>query len=275
MRLTHCDRGHAATAKMPDMPTIPLVRVDDDDGLGGATFQVEVAVDGEACDLLLDTGAARTAIASNGFHGARRSEATDSRGAFGGHDVMELADVDLGIAGRVHRRTVRLAAAEEPPVLGVDVLGAERATYRFGVAEMVLGPDAAHVGSAQPLTIGPRGHPYVPMAWDGVRALAAWDTGASITLVDPRFVEENPSLFEFVGQGRGSDSTGTETSAPTVRMRGPVIGEVPFADSFAAVVDLSFLPSAPAAQLIVGHPILSQADWTVDGPAARWSVRLA
>lgn len=255
------------------MPTVPLVQIDDDDGLGGVLFTLEVLVDGASQRLLLDTGAARTAIDGRQIRRAVRTIGSDSRAAFAGRNEVRMVEVEISVGGLGQELSVSVAAPGEPVLLGIDVLGGLRLTYRPAVPELSLGQDAAHVGRPEPLTVGARGHHHVPLEWDGASALAVWDSGASINLVDQAFVREHPQLFTDVDASDGTDATGTQARTQTVRMCGPRIAGVSFDESLAAVIDLSFLPSEPKAQFIVGHPIIRQAEWTFDGPQRRWSLR--
>ncbi|MHB1594843.1 MAG: hypothetical protein ACYCO9_09950 [Streptosporangiaceae bacterium] len=120
---------------------------------------------------------------------------------------------------------------------------------------------------------GPRGHVYLDVHWPGVTARACWDTGAGATVVDHAFWLSHPELFEQVGTS--TDANGDRAETPLLLlMAGPVIGHRTFERHKAVAVDLTGVNATleDPMDLILGYPLIRQADWLFDFPARRWAV---
>ncbi len=127
-----------------------------------------------------------------------------------------------------------------------------------------------------PMNRGQRGHVLLSAHWDAVSApQAVWDTGAGVTVVDAGFADRHSELFTPAGSAQGSDGVGS-AETPMVILRGPRIGSLSFGDSLAAVVDLSEINATleQPLEIILGYPLLAQADWIIDLRDNRWSAVL-
>lgn len=261
------------------MHQIPLLVEPDPDEPEFASVFVDVSVTGRPYRLLLDTGAARSQLPSDGFTASLPVARTDSAGsAFGADTTQDIVVIpDLDLAGLVARDLEVSRSRSGPGLLGIDVLGRYRCWFRFAAGVLELDPDAGvGVGAdgQHDLVVGRRGQPYVELTWAGAAGIACWDTGASVTVVDEGFWRGHPELFEQTGVSEGTDSGGGHASTPLLRMTGPCIGQRQFAAQPAAAVDLTPVNQTvhPPMDLILGYPAISQADWFFDFPSRRWSV---
>jgi hypothetical protein len=235
------------------------------------------SVAGHEVMFRLDTGAARSQVLAD----AELAELTPvesrrSAGAFGEHlsmDVVRIRDLAVGDLAVAELDVDRMPAdSGQQYLLGMDVLGRYCCRFRFDAGVLEL-DDSRDPKADLELILGDRGHPYVELTWDGVTASALWDSGSGITVVDQGFLDRNPGLFVAAGVSIGTDSTGAQFSTPMFEMAGPAIGGVRFPAARAVVVDLG--PVNRELQypmdVIVGAPLIRQANWLLDFPARRWA----
>jgi len=256
------------------MAWVPL-RVEADDEPGGGTVRIDAQVEGMLVDLVLDTGAASTAIPERaGVVGVPVSDRRETGTAFGHHT-----------ADRVRVESLRLAGFEHGPLvvdltgghgqLGLDVLGQHCLDLDLDGGWLGLDEDAQR-GPAHRLTLGPSGHPHVALHWGDIEAYCVLDTGASVTVVDAGFAQRHPQLLTPLGTSTGTDAAGITQSGKTWTLSGPSIADVSFAAHTAVVVDLGFVNAGIGehVDLIVGYPLLRQATWMLNLPGRTWSAQL-
>ena len=167
------------------MAHLTLIVEPDRDEPSFASVYVDGTVAGRAYRFMLDTGAARTQLATDEYTGSLPTVGADSSaGAFGRRASDPLVTVTGLVAGPLRAAALDVTrAAAGPNLLGLDVLGRHRCLFRFDAGVMAVDePDAGAV--AHPLLLGERGHPYVDLHWPGVTGRAVWDTGAGPTLVN-------------------------------------------------------------------------------------------
>jgi hypothetical protein len=261
------------------MRQVPMIVEPDPEDPGCAAWLVDGTVAGRPCRFLLDTGAARTQLATDEYTAALAPVAEDvSSGAFGGQAPDQLVTVTDLVVGPLHAATLDVVrVSRDGPahgnLLGMDVLGRFACHFRLGASVLEVGAPPG-TRADQELLIGSRGHPYVGVHWPGVTGQACWDTGAGITLVNRDFWLDHPELFEEIGTSTGTDSSGTQAQTPLLRMAGPVIGHRAFTGHNAVAVDLSGVNARieHPMDLLLGYPTLRQADWLFDFPAKRWAL---
>jgi len=258
------------------MIEVPLRLVADEDDPTLYLPFVVVEIDGAPVEALLDSGAARTHLVDR--PGLVTSEASGraSSSAFGARTsanrtttvACRLGGVDVAVDASV-------VPADHPghgDLIGQDVLSHFRCGYRLADGLLTLDPDLPRDSVA--IHIDETRHVYLDVAWEeGQTANAAFDTGASITVVDRAFAERHPELFRPAGTSAGTDATGATAETPLAVMQGPRILGASFDDALAAIVDLSGANSTlrRPMDLILGWTVTSQATWIVDHAAARAS----
>ena len=258
---------------LSEMPELALIIEPDQDEQSFACVYVDGTAAGRAYRFILDTGAARTQLATDEYTGSLAVVGADtSAGAFGGRTSDPLVTVTDLTAGPLRAATLDVKrAADGPNLLGMDVLGRHRCEFRLDAGVLVIdNPDG--VEADHELLLGERGHPYVDVHWPGVTGRAVWDTGAGPTLVNRDFWLAHPKLFAQAGSTPGTDSKGTQIETQLLRMAAPVIGGREFDGHLAVAVDLSAANSTLSypMDLIIGYPTIRQADWLFDFPARRW-----
>lgn len=251
------------------------IRVDEDDPRMSLPF-VTVQINGVEFDALLDSGAARTQLRNRPGWFVRNCSGPGSVGASGmstwsigvSEVSCRLGDVEVGI---VEADVVPTDFPGYGDLIGQDVLARFRCTYRLATGVLVL--DAGAPPQTRSVHLDDRQHVYLDATWDEVDGVASavFDTGASVTVVDQRFVQRHPALFTLERPSTGMDATGRLVHTPMAIMRGPRILGQKLADAPVAVLDLSGANSTVSRpmDLILGWTVLSQADWYIDHPSAR------
>ncbi|WEG09534.1 aspartyl protease family protein [Microbacterium horticulturae] len=255
------------------MGSVPLtIRADDDPGT--ALLYVVAAVDGVEQEFLLDTGAARSHLprSAQTEHWAIDVPDPQSRGVFGSSATGPQARVpDITLGPIVAHDVVVDVSDDGPAILGVDVLAGHRIGVRLSAHALQIDEQAA-IDRWRPLQLSSRGHPLLKVVWDATTAVAVWDTGASTTVVDAGLAAAFPGIFPATGTTSGTDVNGQEGSAGMVRVSPCRIGGRGFAVSTAATVPLAGLEREgdPAFTIIIGRPLIAQADWVFDFRARMW-----
>lgn len=252
------------------MVVVPLYLEPDLDSPGQMLPFVDVEVGEVIVRALLDSGSARTALMPprNVITHPRRSAGTSAFGIAGDQQAWQTS-IRLGgyVLGPME---IDAPGTDGRDCIGQDVLSQFRCEYRFADRQLRLNaPAAADVD----VYIGQGRHVYLDTVWPAneTTASAVFDTGASVTVVDAAFVAVHPSLFVPAGISQGTDASGTIADTPMVTMAGPQILGRSFASSMAAVVDLSAANGTVERRmdLILGWPILTQANWIIDHPSRR------
>ena len=236
---------------------------------GQALPYVRADVGGRTVRVLLDSGSGRTTVTppDDAILHTREPEGS---GVFGGQGErrvwrtsIRLGDVDLGtIEVDTHK------PGEGRDHIGQDVLSLFRCEYRFAEHTLRLDEHAAPAETF-PIFLGDGRHVYLDVAWSsGGAASAIFDTGASVTVADASFVRTHSALFTPAGESQGTDGSGAVLETPMATMNGPRILGQTFTASTVAVVDLSAVNQTIQCpmDLILGWPLLQQANWLVDHP---------
>jgi gag-polyprotein putative aspartyl protease len=155
---------------------------------------VSGTVSGRPYQFLLDTGAARSTMACDQYTCSLPEVGEHaSHGAFGpiASPVVTVTDLRIGPIQIAELDIVRSdrAGPGTANLLGMHVLRRYRSHFRIDAGEVEI--DAGQCDAdgdvgfgCEELQTDQAGHPYVDVAWPGVRAYACWDTGAGITVVD-------------------------------------------------------------------------------------------
>jgi hypothetical protein len=255
---------------------IPMIVVPDSDDRDCANILVDGNVAGRPYRFYLDTGAARTQLASDEYTAGLATRGQDaSAQAFSAatSDVVTISDLTLGALSVASLDVVRAGPAPASPnLLGMDVLGRYCCCFRFDAQILELAQSPA-LQDGLPLTVTRRGQFHVQLDWADASASGCWDSGAGITLISQEFHRAHRDLFTEAGSSVGMDGSGTTVETPVYLMEGPLIGGVPFAPARVAVLDMTEMNRGleTPMDLVVGYTLGSQANWAFDVPARCWA----
>ena len=123
--------------------------------------------------------------------------------------------------------TRSVAGSPLSPLLGMTALGRFRCEFRFSDHQLELdGRTGLDTGDWFDLTSLAGSQPMVPVDFEAVVALACWDTGAGLSVVDVDFAHSHPHLFEPVRATRGVDASGVEMPSQLCRMAAFRVGGI-------------------------------------------------
>lgn len=253
------------------MTTVPLhMDPDPDDPELWLPF-VDGAIDGRPHRFLLDTGAAKTRILADPAIAALPVVGTrQSHGVFGAmtDELVMLTSLELGPIAISDLTVVRTTNGDRPSLVGMDALGGMAMVLDLGQARVEFVASGSRPAS-WPMRRSPNGQPFLEPDFSGVAALACWDTGASVTLVNTSFYEANEELFTPIGTSIGTDAAGHSQETPMYLMAACTVGGITLAGHKVATVPL---PQDPMPMdMVLGYPAIRQYVWTMDYPLSRWS----
>lgn len=250
---------------------VPIECVPDPEVPGCADVVVSVEVDGRAMRAVLDTGVLGTLLIDLPSS-ARPVGSRETSGLFGTEVVTEweVSDVRIG-ALRADVLTVgRIdGGSGRQSVVGLDLLSTGPWQLDLSSRTLLTGEPLLRGVAYRPTR---HGRILTEMRWPTATATALWDTGAGITLIDRRFADAHPSLFEHAGSTRTTDIVGSQGDLELAHISGYEIDGNPFAGHIVAIADLPEIPDHIDAA--IGFPTISQARWTVDMPSHRWRIGL-
>jgi len=219
--------------------------------------------------VVLDTGSPSTTL-TEVPSSARAAGTGTAEGVFGRETVAQwlVESISLGSL-RAGPLTVDLIDRhpERHPFVGLDVIGA--GPWQLDLADRTLTTDIT-MANGSGLTVTETGHLLSAMSWPGVRATALFDTGAGITLIDRRFTDEHPELFEAAGSTIGTDSAGVRHETDLAQVLAYEIEGIAFQGHLVAIADLPALPDQ--LDVVIGYPTIVQARWSIDIPGRQWQV---
>jgi hypothetical protein len=258
---------------------IPIELRDDPDEPGAVEAYVVATVAGREYRLILDTGGARSTLPLDDLTSALGRVDLDGepgRGALGPASADTPRVVVPSIAlGPLEARDLVVDLAPDgsgaPAVLGLDVLRGHRLELRLADATLGIDTDAP-VDAERPLPLSARSHPYVVVGWGDVEATALFDTGASVTVVDAAFAAAHPELLEPLPSSTGIDSAGNRAETPMAQMAACEVGGRRFDATLAVLAPIRGIQQAgdPEFDLILGVPVIRQADWIIDLARGVW-----
>jgi hypothetical protein len=248
---------------------VPVERVPDPDIPGCGNVFVYVEVGDRTVRAALDTGAVRTLLIDLPSS-ARPVGRRETTGIFGTEMVSEW-EVDEVRIGSLRAGPLTIdcidGGAGRHPVVGLDVLGAGSWQLDISGRTLITGASAQRSSAFKR---GANGHMLTEMKWPTATATSLWDTGAGITLIDQRFADAHPDLFEHAGSTISTDISGSHGEVRLARVSGYKIDGTQFAGHTVAIADLSEIPDHIDAG--IGFPTIDQARWTVDVAASRWCI---
>ncbi|WII73401.1 aspartyl protease family protein [Bdellovibrio sp. 22V] len=250
---------------------------DADEPEAGQIF-AHLIFDGHSEKCFWDTGATSTKVVSNyffakypivkegelaglagkGVSAARIQIRNISWGNYslGQHEVMLLSE-KLGIS----------------PTAGIDLFKENR----FGLDSKTQEVSFEKQDASLTFELGTFGHILVSPVFNGLRLHLIWDTGAGLTTIDQKVIDENPSIFSFIK----SLDVGDTVHAKAMQLKlyeatNFAIGSVSLKKVQVLGADFSSIKSKLGAQSIqgaLGYNVITHFSWYFDLQAKKYSVR--
>lgn len=242
---------------------------------------VPCVFDGVKMRCMLDTGSAMTVV--------RDGQPFQSYEAAGSFEFKSAA----GIARKTETilvREIRLAGlsftnigigrldgqADAENMLGIDLVGRQPFAMMFKQSPSLRFDAKPPSSWRSDLRVSKHGLLAVPLAFGDAQTLALWDTGASLTAVDPVLVEKHPANFKALRTPmQGVDGGGHALVLPVYRARKIFVGGRAFRNLHVVAVDLSILRTNVHAgiEAVAGFNLIRKADWHFDRAQKLWTVR--
>ena len=245
----------------------------------GAFIFVDGSIGSRKYRFLLDTGAAMSEICFDSYTSTFNSIGSKkSSGAFSSDklDLIKIPSISIGLIQKeefILRRQSQ-DSKDQFNLIGMDLLKNFCCHFKFSENSMIVDPILDESYTLNPLVLGPKFYPYIKISFDHISVDVVWDTGASITVVDQQFIEENINLFEKVGESIGTDSTSNSQQTPNYIMRPYMIGTQLFPTTEVVGVDLTHINSSTEIlmTMILGYTTIAKANWVFDFPNRCWCI---
>ena len=250
----------------------------DDEHCDTAEVWIDGSVDRVAQRFILDTGCARTSLFYNEFSAKYPSNGTREYSSAFGSAVSDSIVVQLIGSGPIEKTDMAIArtarGGNDKNLFGMDLL--KDSILHFRPAEKILEilpALSAHVGFKH-LFLDSGSIPYIELAFPDKTAVAVWDTGAGITIVDKGFFKDHRDLFDSGGKTIGTDSAGHTFETEIYRMKSLKIAGILFPPHRVVPLDLNHLApkNGRGMDFILGYSTLMLANWLMDFPNKKWAL---
>lgn len=258
------------------MHEFPLLIKYDDDSKESAEVWVDGYINGIGSKFILDTGCAVTAFMFNeALENLPVIGEEESLGAIGKikSDIMMIDSLEIG---PLLKNNINVSIGKKGELdrnlLGMNFLKDYCLHFLFDQKKVCI--LESHQYEKYDLFMDKGSIPYVDVGFENIVASAVWDSGASVTLVDKNFLENNQSLFKEVGISSGIDFTGAKSTTPIFTMNSTSIGNNAFPSHQVVVIDLSHINAKVERRvdMILGYTTLSKANWIFDFQKRKWSI---
>ena len=243
----------------------------------------EVLVSGNVCGadytFLLDTGAAVSRIA-NDLHTSQFSVVSRRKRetAFSKYtdDMVILPELNFNGLVKTDFHLTRAAPGdpEAPNLLGMDFLRDYCCRFNFSAGELILEDEPLSDSPNRELTLDKCAHPFIKVNLEGNDAIAAWDTGAGLTIAGLGFLRAHARLFQETGRIEAEDSGGATRGVRMFRMVPFHIAGAVIPEQLIVGLDLAPLNARSefAVDMIIGYNTICRAAWVFDFPRRKWAI---
>ena len=260
------------------MAEIELKIEPDEDEPEAASVFVNGRLNGKPYRFLLDTGAARSSVIMNEDTAELPAVGTHmSSGVFAASsdDLVRIEHLEIGTIVQWDLTVTRSPAAPGTrDLIGMDILRQFCCHFQFDRDRLLVDAECLGEHAFLPLFMDTHFHPYIDVRFEGGYGSAVWDTGASLTVADLNFIQQNPTCFSPAGHSMGTDATGSQVETPMFLMSSARIRGYVFPPHRVAAVDLSPVNARieRPMDLILGYMTLRKANWLFDFPRKRWAI---
>jgi predicted aspartyl protease len=251
----------------------------DDDSKETAEVYVVGKIQGEVCRFLLDTGCSRTSLNFDDFSSQFEKVGSEESSSIFGKTQYDLIKIGRIEFGEIEENNVVLSRAKigelDRKLLGMDILKKYRLHFSFHNRKVEINPHlSVNNLTTQELILDKGSIPHIKFEFGNSDVLAVWDTGASVTLVDIRFIEKHQTMFEKVGTEIVTDSTGFKVETPIYIVKPILLGNQEFSAHKVVGVNLSYVNANTEIPMgfVFGYSTLSKANWLFDFPQKKWAI---
>lgn len=225
----------------------------DDELQDTAEVWINGVIEGTKQKFILDTGCATTSLFYNDFSSKFKSLGEHEYSSAFGKALSDTIEVKSIGAGPIQHANIQISrtrdGGNDKNLFGMDLLS-----------------ETLHLDS--------RSIPFLELNLPSSKAIAVWDTGAGITIVNREFFESHRDLFDSGGKTIGTDSAGKTFETEIYRMKSIRIGEHLFPAHRVVPLNLSHIADKTGHRMdfILGYSTLRLANWVMDFPNHRWAI---
>ncbi|OFZ24589.1 MAG: hypothetical protein A2381_13980 [Bdellovibrionales bacterium RIFOXYB1_FULL_37_110] len=242
-------------------------------------LQTECTFENYSKTCIIDTGARQSAVGEDSFFlqypVASQGEMTGFNGEVIITDEILINNFKIGelVLSNLLVDRVGVGFASKNPIIGNDVYWNLTMTFDFNQNVIYLGDqspdDVKHAGldTYHEKWIG------IPVQIEGDKVKSLWDTGASLSAVDIRYIEENLANFKFVREIEAEDGVGNIVKTKVYKTRLNISG-ISIQDVTVVAIDFKKIQNDvdPDIKVIVGYNIYSKFNWLIDYKNKKWAV---
>jgi predicted aspartyl protease len=250
--------------------SIPLIVYENEPGKYLVDIEVEVGEETER--FLFDTGAAKTQIKLTEYTSRfEKVGEKESKGASGIGQNQDLITVPRLAFGSVVFENLTLGRGERG-FFGIDLL--KNRTFVIDLHNQTLS-FVEEISNLKKIKWLKRGHLTIPVDISGNSTFCLFDTGANITVIDEKYVEENMDKFELVRTEEGEDANGNKIPSNIFNCKSFNIGTLQLENVEMAGFEYGdFLRKAmEGVPITLGNNVIKDAEWSFNFRESFWSNR--
>ncbi len=237
-----------------------------------SVFEIELFVEGKSKLFVLDTGAVKSSICrdsqTENFQLVKIAVSTGASGKSIAADIVKVGEIKLGNYifqnKNLSRSNVNLFGLDflEAVVFQVD-LKKKQLTF--------LNQQMQMLGKLRRLKTG---HFIVPIKIQNISTEVLFDTGADITVINTKFINDNSNLFEWIRKENGADAHGHVIESEIYSCNKFQIGSLQLEKVEMATFDFSehMIKKMEGVPIILGNNVIEKAKWTFDLKNEYWNV---
>ncbi len=242
--------------------------------LGHGRILIEASYDNVNLKCLLDTGA-RQSIINQRFLPHHSIAGTVEGGGIIGisviYDLVNIAKVAINDFVAVNK-VVRLSKSlQDDCIAGNELFYNE--SMHFDFTTMELRTDILPTASTENLKTYNDTWYGFPVKIEKQIFDSFWDTGAGLTLLDPKIIEAHPENFLKISDTVINDPTGTSVPAAIYRMKSLRLGNMEVKNATVIAYSTEVLRRTVAdLYMVLGYNIIRQYNWHMDVKNKKWQV---
>lgn len=250
----------------------------DDDHMDTAEVWIDGHVNGLEHKFILDTGCATTSLFYNDFSSQFPSRGEREYSSAFGKAMSDYIQIESIGAGPIQEKQIQIArtrdGGNDKNLFGMDLL-------KNSILHFLPKDNAVDVLSVRPenidlkdLYLDSGSIPFVEIDFLDKKAIAVWDTGAGITIVDSKFFNDHRNLFDSGGKTTGTDSAGHTFETEIFLMKPINIGGYKFPAHRIVPLNLNHIghKTGRGMDFILGYSTLMHANWLMDFPNRKWAI---
>lgn len=200
----------------------------------------------------------------------RKANKSGASGSVNSGDVVKIDALDLAERSFANLEMRRYPAVKVP-YLGMDILG--QYPFSLDFVNQIFSWTLKSPASCNAYRLSPKGHILLSASTGSSRCYAMFDTGAELTCVDNRTIEQQNSHFEFIQQiNNGTDINNSPVAMKLYRTSSLKVDGIRLEDSFVIGMDFSAFQEhiGSTTSVVLGFNHISSLAWSFNTHNKTW-----